>query len=76
MTSIEFNLLDTCYKMAVVNQFGDLLNSSYSDKKYCNCYAVDTFFVEVIYGSRNYIISGIKAFKNAYELDIYSDVSL
>jgi len=75
MTSIEFNLLDTSAKMAVVNQSGYLLHSSYSDKTYYNCYAIDTFFVELTYGSRNYIILGIKAFKNACQLDKHSNVS-
>ena len=37
-----------------------------------NCYAIDKFFVEVVYDSEDNVITEVRSFKYGKELDKYS----
>ncbi|SFC61851.1 hypothetical protein SAMN04489722_1034 [Algibacter lectus] len=72
MTLYEFNILDLNDRMEAVNQNGVFLNNLISDTEKCNLYAIDLFFVEVVYNSSLNKITEINSFKTGYLLDKYS----
>tara|TARA_R110002020_G_scaffold420967_3_gene630086 strand:- start:1718 stop:1954 length:237 start_codon:yes stop_codon:yes gene_type:complete len=77
MTLNEFNLLDDLNaKMEAVNQFGTFIDNHITKIERCNCYAINRFFVEVVYNAENNTIVKINSFKTGYLLDKYSNIKL
>ena len=52
MTLYEFNALELNERMEAVNQYGTYLDNYIGNGERCNCYAIDKFFVEVVYDSK------------------------
>lgn len=74
MTLYEFNLLDLNDKMEAVNQYGTFIDNHITNKERCNLYAIEMFFVEVVYNPTHNAITEIRAFKHGYRLDRYSNL--
>lgn len=74
MTLYEFNILDLNNKMEVVNQQGIYLDSHIDKKEKFNLYAIDMFFVEVCYNSKENKITDINSFKSGHLLNRYSNI--
>ena len=72
MTLYEFNILDINQRMEAVNQLGTFLDNYIGNGERCNCYAIDKFFVEVVYDAEHNTITEIRSFKTGYLLDKYS----
>ena len=72
MTLYEFKKLGLSDKMEAVNQFGTFLDNHITKAERCNLYAIDKFFVEVIYNSEMNTITEIRTFKAGRLLDKYS----
>ena len=72
MTLYEFNALELNERMEAVNQYGTFLDNHITEKEKCNCYAIDKFFVEVVYNSEHNTITEIRSFKSGHSLDKYS----
>ena len=49
MTLYEFNRLELNERMEAVNQYGTFLENYITKDIRINCYAIDKFFVEVVY---------------------------
>jgi len=49
MTLYEFNVLKLNERMEAVNQYGTFLDNYVTKDIRINCYAIDKFFVEVVY---------------------------
>ena len=58
--------------MEAVNQLGTFLDNYIGNGERCNCYAIDKFFVEVVYDAEHNTITEIRSFKTGYLLDKYS----
>ncbi|WP_431159087.1 hypothetical protein [Winogradskyella poriferorum] len=76
MTLYQFNLLDLNNKMEAVNQYGTFLDNYIGQNEKCNCYAIDMFFVEVVYDPIHNTITEIRAFKHGHRLDKYSNLCI
>ena len=72
MTLYEFNLLNLNERMDTVNQCGKFLDNHITEIEKCNLYAIDMFFVEVVYNSESNSITEIRSFKTGELLDKYS----
>ena len=72
MTLYEFNSLEFNDKMEVVNNEGTFLDNYVTTIERLNCYAVDRFFVEVVYDAERNTITEIRSFKTGQSLDKYS----
>lgn len=73
MTLYEFNLLDSLNdKMNAVNELGTFIDNHITKLERCNLYAIDKFFVEVVYSSEFNSITEIRSFKTGKTLDKYS----
>ena len=72
MTLCEFNILDLNERMEAVNQYCTFLDNHLSKTERCNLYAIDRFFVELVYNSEHNTITKIRSFKTGYLLDKYS----
>jgi len=53
MTLYEFNALELNERMEAVNQYGTFLDNHIGNGERCNCYAIDKFFVEVVYDAEH-----------------------
>jgi hypothetical protein len=58
--------------METVNQKGKFIDNHISKKESCNLYAIDLFFVEVVYCPESNSITEIRSFKYGHLLDKYS----
>ena len=58
--------------MVVINQQGTFINNHITKVERCNLYAIDMFFVEVVYNAEFNTITEINSFKTGYLLDKYS----
>jgi hypothetical protein len=58
--------------MEAVNQLGTFLDNFVSKTERCNLYAIDRFFVEVVYNAEFNTITEIRSFKTGKTLDKYS----
>ncbi len=58
--------------MEAVNQYGAILDKLVTKTERCNLYAIDKFFVEVVYDAEHNAITELRAFKTGYLLDKYS----
>jgi hypothetical protein len=72
MTLYQFNILGLNESMEAVNQHGTFLDNHVSKTERCNLYAIDRFFVELVYNSEHNTITKIRSFKTGYLLDKYS----
>ena len=72
MTLYEFNVLDINNKMEAVNQYGIFLDNYITKDIRINCYAIDKFFVEVVYDGERNAITKVRSFKYGHSLDRYS----
>jgi hypothetical protein len=58
--------------MEPVNQYGTFLDNYITKAIRINCYAIDKFFVEVVYDSEHNTITEVRSFKTGKTLDKYS----
>ena len=58
--------------MEAVNQLGTFLDNYIGNGERCNCYAIDKFFVEVVYDAEHNTITELSSFKTGHLLDKYS----
>ena len=72
MTLYEFNALELNERMEAVNQYGAFLDNHIGYGERCNCYAIDKFFVEVVYDTQHNTITELRSFKSGHSLDKYS----
>ena len=72
MTLYEFNALELNERMEAVNQYGTYLDNYFGNGERCNCYAIDKFFVEVVYNAEHNTITEVRSFKTGQLLDKYS----
>jgi len=74
MTLYEFNILDLNERMQCVNTYGTFLDNYVTKTERCNLYAINRFFVEVVYNSEYNTITEINSFKTGHLLDKYSNI--
>ena len=72
MTLYEFNILTLEQKQATVWDKGTFLENYITENIRINCYAIDKFFVEVVYDSEHNVITEVRSFKSGHSLDKYS----
>ena len=60
--------------MEAVNQYGTFIDNYVTKTEGCNLYAIDMFFVEVVYNPEHNTITEVKSFKTGYLLDKYSNL--
>ena len=72
MTLYEFNILTLEEKQATVWDKGTFLDNYVTKEERCNCYAIDKFFVEVVYDAEHNTITEIRSFKTGHLLDKYA----
>lgn len=72
MTLYNFNRIDLNKRMEVINQHGIFLDKYITENEKLNLYAVDMFFVEVVYNSTLNKITKIRSFKTGKNLNKYS----
>jgi hypothetical protein len=72
MTLYNFNILDINERMEAVNQLVTFLDNHLINIERCNLYAIDKFFVEVVYNPELNSITEIRSFKTGKILDKYS----
>lgn len=58
--------------MECVNQCGALIDNHVTKIERCNLYAIDMFFVEVVYDAEHNVITELRAFKTGHLLDKYT----
>lgn len=64
MTLYEFNSLTLEEKQATVWENGVFLDNYITKDIKINCYALDRFFVEVVYNAEHNVITEVWSFKN------------
>ena len=62
MTLHEFNALELNNRIEAVNQYGTFLDNYVSKTERCNLYAIDMFFVEVVYDAGHNVITELQSF--------------
>jgi len=72
MTLYEFNVLTLEEKQATVWKKGAFLDNYVTEDIRINCYAIDKFFVEVVYDGEHNVITEVRSFKSGHSLDKYS----
>ena len=72
MTLYEFNILTLEEKQATVWDKGTFLDNYITKDIRINCYAIDKFFVEVVYDGKHNVITEVRSFKYGHSLDKYS----
>ena len=73
MTNYEFNILELNERMEAVNQYGIYLDNHVTEDIRINCYAIDRFFVEVVYNAEYNTITEVRSFKCGHSLDKYAN---
>ena len=58
--------------METVNQYGTFLDNYITKDIRINCYAIDKFFVEVVYDGKHNVITEVRSFKYGHSLDKYA----
>ncbi|MEN3324814.1 hypothetical protein VP395_13835 [Mariniflexile soesokkakense] len=77
MTLYEFNILSFEEKLATVFDIGIFLDNYITKDIRINCYAIDKFFVELVYNAEFNTITEVRSFKNGNEVEKYSkDIKL
>ena len=72
MTLYDFNALTLEEKQATVWDKGTFLDNNITEDIRINCYAIDKFFVEVVYDGELNVITEVRSFKYGRSLDKYS----
>jgi len=72
MTLYEFNALTLEEKQATTWKHGTFLDNYINQDIRINCYAIDKFFVEVVYDGAQNVITEVRSFKYGHSLDKYS----
>ena len=72
MTLYEFNSLTLEEKQAIIWEKGVFLDNYITKDIKINCYAIDKFFVEVVYDSQHNVITEVRSFKYGHSLDKYA----
>jgi hypothetical protein len=72
MTLYQFNTLELNEQMEAVNQYGTFLDNYIGNGERCNCYAIDKFFIEVVYDGEQNVITEVRSFKYGHSLDKYA----
>lgn len=76
MTLYGFNTLELNDRMEAVNQHGTFPDNHITKTERCNLYAIDKFFVEVVYDPKQNVITEVRSFKTGYLLDKYSNLKI
>ena len=58
--------------MKAVNQYATFLDNYITKDIRINCYAIDKFFVEVVYDSKHNTITEVRSFKTGHLMDKYA----
>ncbi|WP_028873704.1 hypothetical protein [Psychroserpens burtonensis] len=74
MTLYEFNILYVNERMEAVNQYGTFIDNYITKTERCNLYAINKFFVEVVYDGVHNTITEVRSFKTGRLLDKYSNL--
>jgi hypothetical protein len=72
MTLYDFNKLSLEEKQATVWDMGTFLDNHITKDIKINCYAIDKFFVEVVYDAEHNTITEVRSFKYGHSLDKYA----
>jgi len=72
MTLYEFNMLNDDEQLSTVSDRGIFLDNHITKTEKINCYAIDMFFVEVVYDAKQNKIAEVRCFKEGHRLDKYS----
>ena len=72
MTLYGFNVLKLNERMEVANQYGTFLDNYITKDISINCYAIEKFFIEVIYDREYNTITKVRSFKYGHSLDKYA----
>jgi len=72
MTLYEFNSLTLEEKKSTVWEKGVFLDNYLNKEIRINCYAIDKFFVEVVYDAQYNVIMEVRSFKYGHSLDKYA----
>jgi hypothetical protein len=71
LTLYEFNLLTEDDKLKTVWDIGEFIENHISLDGIKNLYAINKFYVEVVYDAQNNQIIGVESFKTGKDLDKY-----
>jgi len=72
MTLYEFRMLNDDDQLKAVWGKGVFLDNHITKTEKINCYAIDMFFVEVVYDAKQNKITEVRCFKEGHRLDKYS----
>jgi hypothetical protein len=72
MTLYDFNKLSLYDKQATVWNNGTFLDNYITKDIKINCYAIDKFFVEVVYDAEHNTKTEVRSFKYGHSLDKYA----
>ena len=72
MTLYKFNILSFEDRYKTVIEQGTFLDNYVTEDIRINCYAIDKFFVEVVYDGEQNVIAEVRSFKYGHELEKYS----
>ena len=73
ITLYEFNALTLEEKQATTWKHGTFLDNYITEEIRINCYAIDKFFVEVVYDGEHNVITEVRSFKSGPELEKYTN---
>jgi hypothetical protein len=71
MTLYQFNILTEDNKLKTVWDIGEFIKNHISIDGIKNLYAINKFYVEVVYDATNNKIIGVESFKTGKDLDTY-----
>jgi hypothetical protein len=72
MTLYEFNRLELNEHIEAVNQYGTFLNNYLTKDIRINCYAINKFFIEIVFDSEHKTIKEDGSFKSRRHLEKYA----
>ena len=72
MTLYDFNKLELNKQLTIIWKDATFLDNYVTKTERCNCYAIDRFFVEVVYDAGHNAITEVRSFKTGKLLDKYS----
>jgi hypothetical protein len=72
MTLYEFNRLNEEEQLKTVWSIGVFLDNYISKTETLNCYAINMFFVELVYDKDKNKVIEVRSFKSGHRLDKYS----
>jgi hypothetical protein len=71
MTLYQFNILTEDNKLKTVWDIGEFIKNHISIDGIKNLYAINKFYLEVVYDATNNKIIGVESFKTGKDLDKY-----